>query len=213
MYQEVAYSQLAECRRLAQLKGAVLRSMVFPRNSIGHLEVLCEQDFVSFRGTERNWYSGLAFQANSRSFSTCRQVPGSLSTLYHELDCYGCESNPRWLVDLPASMFYVPCGAPGALSEFRHGCVRRSRESARQSARKPFFIYGFIRRTWPHRLFSWKAGEHTLRGQPPDKAREHDLHDDGRDCDPPDCRPLRSPAGGNTVQRSSMTKVIRLQFW
>lgn len=133
---EVAYSQLAECRRLAHQKGAVLRSIVFPRNSIGHLDVLCEQDFVCFRGPERNWYSGLALSGKLKKlFHFADRFLAVSPPVYHELDCYGCESDARWLVDLPASMFYVPCG--GAWSLIRISTrVRQAMKGIAEAVRK-----------------------------------------------------------------------------
>ncbi len=113
---DVAYSQLAECRRLAQQKGAVLRSLIFPRNSIGHLDVLCEQGFICFRGTERNWYSGLALPGIlNKFFHFADRFLAVSPPVYDELDCYRCESDSGWLVDLPASMFYVPSGGAWSL--------------------------------------------------------------------------------------------------
>jgi peptidoglycan/xylan/chitin deacetylase (PgdA/CDA1 family) len=113
---DVAYSQLAECRRLGNQKGIDLVSLVFPRNSIGHLDVLWEQGFISFRGSERNWYSGRRVSRRLRQF--CHFADRFLAVsppVYDELDCHQYTSEPRCLVDLPASMFYVPCGGAWSL--------------------------------------------------------------------------------------------------
>lgn len=46
----VAVSELAECRRLADSKAIELKSFVFPRNSVGHLDVLRESGYLCYRG-------------------------------------------------------------------------------------------------------------------------------------------------------------------
>jgi hypothetical protein len=108
---EVATSQLAECRSLAEAKGVELISLVFPRNSVGHLDVLCEQGFVCFRGVERNWYHRLSFSGTSkRFFHFLDRFLAVCPPVYDELDCYACESTGKRLVNLPASMFYIPFG-------------------------------------------------------------------------------------------------------
>jgi glycosyltransferase involved in cell wall biosynthesis/peptidoglycan/xylan/chitin deacetylase (PgdA/CDA1 family) len=46
-------SDLAACRAAADAHGIDLRSFVFPRNSVGHVEVLGTQGFTSYRGRAR----------------------------------------------------------------------------------------------------------------------------------------------------------------
>jgi peptidoglycan/xylan/chitin deacetylase (PgdA/CDA1 family) len=53
---ETAESEIAECVRVAREQGLELKSFVFPRNEVGHLEVLKKYHFTSFRGVEENWY-------------------------------------------------------------------------------------------------------------------------------------------------------------
>ena len=53
---ETAASELAECVRLASQAGIGLQSFAFPRNSIGHLDVLRDYGFTSYRGPEPVWY-------------------------------------------------------------------------------------------------------------------------------------------------------------
>lgn len=113
---EVALSQLAESRRVAKQKGVDLLSMVFPRNSVGHLDVLWEQGFLSYRSMERSWYHerGISGRLNR----LCHFIDRFLALsppVYDELDCYQCAVGSRWLVDLPASMFYVPVAGPWSL--------------------------------------------------------------------------------------------------
>src|SRR5262245_1426186 len=47
-----AVSEIAECVRLANAEGIVLRSFAFPRNKVGHLDVLREYGFACYRGPE-----------------------------------------------------------------------------------------------------------------------------------------------------------------
>ncbi len=56
---EVFASELRACREAAVEWNTTLRSFVFPRNSIGHLDVLADGGFTAFRGTTPNWASRL----------------------------------------------------------------------------------------------------------------------------------------------------------
>jgi peptidoglycan/xylan/chitin deacetylase (PgdA/CDA1 family) len=106
---EIAYSQLAECRRLALQKGIEQVSIVFPRNSIGHLDVLCELGFTSYRGLETSWYGRLRVDTALRK--ACHFIDRFLAVeppTYRELTCGRFTEDQSWLVNIPASMFYVP---------------------------------------------------------------------------------------------------------
>jgi peptidoglycan/xylan/chitin deacetylase (PgdA/CDA1 family) len=52
-------SELAACRTLAERSGTDLKSFVFPRNSIGHLDVLRQSGFTSYRGVAPAWPESL----------------------------------------------------------------------------------------------------------------------------------------------------------
>lgn len=58
---DVAVSEVTRCRSLADMNGIALKSFVFPRNSVGHVDVLKEQGFVCYRGPTVGWYSALPF--------------------------------------------------------------------------------------------------------------------------------------------------------
>ncbi len=108
---EVAYSQLSECQRLATNLGTEIVSMVFPRNSVGHLDVLSELGFCSFRGQELRWYRRMDYRG--RIHKLCHyldRLTAITPRCYKELDCYRSETQSQWLFDLPASMFYAPFG-------------------------------------------------------------------------------------------------------
>jgi peptidoglycan/xylan/chitin deacetylase (PgdA/CDA1 family) len=51
-----AHSELAECVRLATERGFEMRSFAFPRNRVGHLDVLREHGFSVYRGPDPAWY-------------------------------------------------------------------------------------------------------------------------------------------------------------
>jgi peptidoglycan/xylan/chitin deacetylase (PgdA/CDA1 family) len=53
---ETAESEIAECVKLAKEQGLTLRSFAFPRNVVGHLDVLEDYGFTCYRGPEPNWY-------------------------------------------------------------------------------------------------------------------------------------------------------------
>ena len=135
---KVAYSQLQECRKLARDKGIDLVSVVFPRNSIGHLDVLCELGFVSFRGVEQNWYSAL--NSASTASKSCRYLDKLMAftpPCYKEFTCYRMTTAQPCLVDVPASMFYPPYGGLWNLvglsrrvSQARKGIVEAVRKRA-----------------------------------------------------------------------------------
>jgi peptidoglycan/xylan/chitin deacetylase (PgdA/CDA1 family) len=53
---ETAKAEIDACVKAAETLGIDLRSFVFPRNEIGHLDVLKECGFSNFRGVEPNWF-------------------------------------------------------------------------------------------------------------------------------------------------------------
>ena len=51
-----AESEISECVRLAEAQGIRMRSFAFPRNQVGHLDVLYENGFTCYRGPDPLWY-------------------------------------------------------------------------------------------------------------------------------------------------------------
>lgn len=125
---DVARSQLLECRRLAERCGRSMRSLVFPRNSIGHVDVLAELGYTSFRGVEKSWHTRFA-------------QPSSLRRACHFTDrllaitppCYSAfrltrfEESSSWVCELPASMFYAPMEGPWKLISVRRRVLQATR--------------------------------------------------------------------------------------
>jgi peptidoglycan/xylan/chitin deacetylase (PgdA/CDA1 family) len=108
---DVAYSQLAESKRLAAERNLEMVSLVFPRNSVGHLDVLCELGFTGFRGIEQSWYRSLYSLGPARK--VCHyfdRLVAFTPPCYKRLPCYRGEQHRPWLVNLPASMLYAPYG-------------------------------------------------------------------------------------------------------
>jgi peptidoglycan/xylan/chitin deacetylase (PgdA/CDA1 family) len=54
---ETADSEVAACVRLARQMGLTLRSFAFPRDQVGHLDVLRQHGFTCYRGPEPSWYA------------------------------------------------------------------------------------------------------------------------------------------------------------
>jgi len=100
---EAAESEIAECVRLARQMGIDLRSFAFPRNRVGHLDVLGEYGFTCYRGPEPTWYENTG-------------IAGPLKRLAHLLDVFAavkpplvdCEAAEFGLWNIPGSMIYFP---------------------------------------------------------------------------------------------------------
>jgi peptidoglycan/xylan/chitin deacetylase (PgdA/CDA1 family) len=98
-----AASDVAACVRVASELGIPLRSFAFPRNSIGHLDVLEEHGFSSFRGPEPRWYAN-------------RRWPGFVRRAAHIIDVLTTAAPPvvlpertsTGLWNVPGSMIYLP---------------------------------------------------------------------------------------------------------
>jgi len=100
---EAAESEIAECVRLGRQMGIELRSFAFPRNQVGHLDVLADYGFNCYRGPDPTWYDKPG-------------IPGPLKRLAHLLDVFAaarpplvdCEPAEFGLWNIPGSMIYFP---------------------------------------------------------------------------------------------------------
>jgi hypothetical protein len=54
---ETAEAEVAECVRQAGKWGIEMKSFIFPRNRVGHLDILKRYGFTSYRGPEPHWYA------------------------------------------------------------------------------------------------------------------------------------------------------------
>lgn len=100
---DTADSELRACVAAARELGIELRSFAFPRNSVGHLDVLKTRLLVAFRGPGPRWYEQ-------------QEPPGLAARLARVTDVLLARQppvvEPRYtqegLWDLPGSMIYQP---------------------------------------------------------------------------------------------------------
>lgn len=88
---EMARTELEWCLEAAEDQDA-MRSFVFPRNSVGHRDVLAEWGFDAYRGTSPHDLSSV------RKLATATVVPPKPKLVTPTIDEYG-------LVDVPASLY------------------------------------------------------------------------------------------------------------
>jgi hypothetical protein len=98
-----AESEIGACIRLAHAQGLSLRSFAFPRNSVGHLDVLRDHGFTCYRGSEPVWWERA-------------RVPRPLKRAGHLVDVLTARRPPvvapkqvlDGLWNIPGSMLYFP---------------------------------------------------------------------------------------------------------
>jgi peptidoglycan/xylan/chitin deacetylase (PgdA/CDA1 family) len=94
-------SDLAACRVLAGADGVALRSFVYPRNSIGHVEALAPQGFSAFRGPPAAPFAGRSPAARRalRLVDRVRPLSGSAVT---------AERHPAGVWNVPQTFLFAP---------------------------------------------------------------------------------------------------------
>lgn len=100
---QTAVSELAECVRLARERGIELRGFAFPRNQVGHLDVLREHGVTCYRGPEPVWYERAG-------------MPHMVKRVGHLADVLSARRPPvvvpeesiSGLWNIPGSMLYFP---------------------------------------------------------------------------------------------------------
>jgi peptidoglycan/xylan/chitin deacetylase (PgdA/CDA1 family) len=101
---QTARSELEECVRVAQEMGIALRSFVFPRNQVAHLDVLRDCGFTVYRGIEPRWYNdGETVPERIRRMAHLADV-----LLASEPPVVLPERAPSGLWNVPGSMMYFP---------------------------------------------------------------------------------------------------------
>ena len=132
-------SELRACRQWAESADIALKSFVFPRNSVGHLDVLAKNGFITYRG------SVPAASLNSR---------WSLNKLLRLLPlCWpsGSTAHPQLegeLWNLPATYFYSPSTYRWRVVPFRVD-VRRIMRQLSQATRQKALVHIWFH---PHNL-------------------------------------------------------------
>jgi len=106
---EAADSELSACVRLAQDMGIELRSFAFPRNRVGHLDVLAAHGFTCYRSPDPNWYER-------------GHWPNAVKRLAHLWDVLTAARPP---VGLPTRTSDGLCDLPGSMILFPMHGLRR----------------------------------------------------------------------------------------
>jgi hypothetical protein len=100
---KVADQELSDCTRVAGEMGLELKSFAFPRNRIGHLDLLPGHGFTSFRGQDERWYS----KTDQRRWfhrvghlldMFCATTPAAVMPSWHKAGLW----------EIPGSMLYTP---------------------------------------------------------------------------------------------------------
>ncbi len=106
---ETAESEIAACVSVARDQGLDLRSFAFPRNQVGHLDVLRNHGFTSYRGPEPSWYDKPSW-------------PSPFKRLAHLWDVVSASEPP---VVLPRARADGLCNIPGSMIYFPMHGLRR----------------------------------------------------------------------------------------
>ncbi len=99
---EVADAELKKSKELAKSFGIELKSLVFPQNSIGHLEIVKNNGFTCYRGPDPLWYNSYphllrkAMHPLDVGLAMCPPVVEARETL-------------PGLWNIPGSMLYLSC--------------------------------------------------------------------------------------------------------
>jgi peptidoglycan/xylan/chitin deacetylase (PgdA/CDA1 family) len=112
---DIADSELRESVNSAEEWGLELDSFVFPRNIVGHRDLLAEHGFICYRGTEPSrWYDGSPVYPLGRVGS---MIWGTPPIVTPQIDEHG-------LVNIPASLYLFTFDQPlGPLTDFTLGDV------------------------------------------------------------------------------------------
>lgn len=125
--EDAARTDLDACVRAARELGVTLRSFAFPRNRVGHLDVLREAGFTCFRGPEPTWHGGGGRGALARAGHIVDVLTAREAPLVEPRSVDG-------LIDIPASMMYFPMhGVRRHLPVSRR--VKRMVDGVRRAAR------------------------------------------------------------------------------
>jgi hypothetical protein len=101
---ETAESELRASAEAARELGVTLRSFAFPRNRVGHLDVLREYGFTCFRGPEPTWHGG----GTGGLTGAHRRAGHLLDVVTARRPPVGVPEMAQGLVNIPASMAYFP---------------------------------------------------------------------------------------------------------
>ena len=102
-----ADTELRECVRAAGELGLRLSSFAFPRNRVGHLDVLASHGIEVFRGPDRTWHETAPRRRWYHRLGHLADIALAVTppTVLPEW-------NPNGLWDIPGSMLYTPSHGP-----------------------------------------------------------------------------------------------------
>jgi hypothetical protein len=100
---DAARSELTECLKLAREMDIEMASFVFPRNEIGHLDVVGELGFKCYRGVEPNWFESARYPQSFRRIMRLMEV---LLAAKPPVVLPEREENGLW--NIPGSAMYFP---------------------------------------------------------------------------------------------------------
>jgi len=92
-------SELRACRKLAEQKGISLKSFVFPKNGIAHVDLLSQNRFLAYRGSQPCWFKGFP-----RPFW---RVAHKIDAFFPILPPVVLPSRSDGLWNVPASYYYA----------------------------------------------------------------------------------------------------------
>lgn len=95
---EIARAELNKCVDLAEQWGVNLRSLTFPRNNIGHLDILSEFNFTTYRGrTPTQWYDPFPLRRAGKSLSYIFGANATSPIVQPEVNEFGVKNVPSSL--------------------------------------------------------------------------------------------------------------------
>lgn len=100
---EIAYSQIKKCLDLAEKEDICIKSIVFPWNKIGYLDVLKDLGIEVFRGLESDSYQNFPINIK-RLFHFLDHILVKMPPVYSVKDLI----NHSGVLEIPASMFLMP---------------------------------------------------------------------------------------------------------
>jgi len=116
-------SELRRCRQLAKSHGITLKSFVFPRNSVGHLNVLANNGFVAYRGRTPT--------GRLQSRPLLRELPRSLGAIWPIPTTPIFPRHIEGLWNIPGTYYYNP--RVWRFISNRHRVNRQINQAIRQS--------------------------------------------------------------------------------
>jgi hypothetical protein len=123
---ETVQADLRNCIEEAEKLGLKLRSFVFPRNIAGYLNELSSFGFEAYRGIEASWYS----KFSKRLKKVCHIID-QLLAISPPVSLPECDHG---LVNIPASMFYLPMNGFRSLIPINRR-IQKAKAGIRKAAR------------------------------------------------------------------------------